>query len=700
MSDNSFFGELRKRKVIQTAAIYCAVAWGVVEIVVTVVEQLFLPQLVATLAVIGFVVGFPVTMFLSWTFDLTAGGLQRTTVASRRGKASIAASMILLIAGTAGLFFLIRPTLQSQQAVQGPVSIVPNSVAVLPFENSGLNPDDSFLSEGLSDELRDQLGRVAGIRIAARSSSVAAREQRLDALTISTRLGVANLVEGSLRRQGNKLRVSVQLIEGSSGLALWSETYERGPNELLSVQQAIAENVVQFVLPDAEPMVAEPATRDATANELMLLARHYEQEVRDRQEVDVKTLLEAVRLYREATEADPESALAHSRLAGALLFLGDLEAAEAPIFKALSLNPNLSEVQNTLGEFYWARGLPEADIAFARAVELNPNNANALNNYANLLWLSYEPYHDKVEDLALLFRRALELDPLSLSRHAALGEFLGKEGRVEEVPAVIQGVQELFNDAESFRVIGWLKELTGEVDQAIAWTIRARDLEPDNPGDTGKLANLYAIIGDFETALLLEPEPGIGLLFRMRRYPELIDTAEFLMIEQPEDMNVRYLLAFAYNATGQFEAAIHILSSTGLPDSVLNGVARSVADIEGLYTLINALAGIGQPETTKLAQSLALFSENGPWWGDIGWLALYRSCGKTILGNYDDALELLVRVKESRRLLWDPVIRDSYCLQHYVAEPAYQDILRDQEERRARLRERLAETLLMFNVKL
>ncbi|MBT8054882.1 MAG: hypothetical protein HKN57_13160 [Xanthomonadales bacterium] len=698
MTGGSFFSELHKRKVLRAAAIYGAVAWGVTEVFVTVVEHLFLPQWVSTLAVIGFVVGFPVTMFLSWSFDFTSQGFQRAAVSSRRGKASIAASMLLLLAGTAGLFLLIKPSLQQRLAQTDLVTMLPNSVAVLPFENAGLGPDDSFLSEGLSDELRDQLGRIKGIRIAARSSSVAAREQRLDALTISTRLKVANLVEGTIRRQGNKLRVSVQLIEGSSGLALWSETFEHGPNELLSVQRSIAEQVVQFILPDSDSIMAEPATRDASANELMLLARHYEHQVRDRQEVDTDMLRDAVRLYREAAEADPQSALAHSRLAGALLYLGDIEAAEAPIFKALSLDPNLSEVQNTLGEFYWARGLPEASIAFERAVELNNNNADALTNYANMSLLSYEESAPEV--MPQLYGRALELDPLSLSRHAALGEYYGKFGMVNEVKSSIQGVQELFNDAESYRLIARLHELIGEVDLAIAWTIRARDLEPDNPDHIGKLAGLYAGIGDFETALGLEPEPGLGLLFRMRRYPELIDVAEFLMIESPEDIDVRYLLAFAYNATGQFESAIHILSSTGLPDLVLDEVIRSVSDFEAFYTLINALAGARTDESVELARSLALWSDNGPWWGDIAWIALYRGCGLAILGRYDEGLQLLIRIKESPRLLWNPLIQDSNCLQQYSDEPAYQDILLDQKERRVRLREKLPATLAAFGVKL
>jgi tetratricopeptide (TPR) repeat protein len=225
-------------------------------------------------------------------------------------------------------------------------------------------------------------------------------------------------------------------------------------------------------------------------------------------------------------------------------------------------------------------------------------------------------------------------------------------------------------------------------------------MEPGNPDHLAKLAELYASIGDFETAQLLEPEPGIGLLFRLRRYQELIDIAEFLMIEEPGDMDLRYLLAFAYNATGQYESAIHILSTTGQPDILLNDMVRSVSDIEGFYTLINAMAGAGQPETTQLANSLALWSEDAPWWGDIGWLALFRGCGLAILGRDEEALQLLSRIKESPRLRRTPYLRDSWCFQKYAGEPAYRDILREQEERKTVLRQKLPGTLAEFGVSL
>ena len=309
MTDRSLFSELRQRKVVQAAAIYGAVAWGLTEVVVTIVEQLFLPQWVSTLAVIFFVVGFPVAMFLSWTFDLTSDGIRRTDIKSGRGTASIAFSMVLLVAGTAGLFFLIKPALQDRTP-GAPLEMPPNSVAVLPFDNASRSIDDEYLSLGLSDALRDQLGRISELRIAARSSSIAISEIGGDARSSSEKLGVKHLVEGSLRRQGDVLHVSVQLIDGASGLSQWNETYERGPSELVSLQQEIMERVVGEILPGSEAALPASPTRSATANEALLLGRYYEQQVRDSQQVDEELLLKAIGHYREAVELDPESALA------------------------------------------------------------------------------------------------------------------------------------------------------------------------------------------------------------------------------------------------------------------------------------------------------------------------------------------------------------------------------------------------------
>lgn len=700
MPDGSFFAELRERKVPQAAAIYVAVAWGVTEIAVTVVEQLFLPQWVASLAVICFVVGFPVAMFLAWTFDITAQGIQRTEIKSRRGQASIALALVLLVAGTGGLFLLIKPSIQAGSAEDTGSQVLPNSVAVLPFENASGNEDDAYLSDGLSDELRDQLGRVAALRIAARSSSVAAVARGLDAVGASDQLNVAHVVEGSVRRERSRLRVSVQLIDGQSGLSVWSDTFDRGVDELLAVQQIIAENILRQLLPETHSIATEPATRNADANELMLLAQHYERQVRARAVRDDETLLRAIDLYRQATEADPESALAYSRLARALLYLGDLAAAEAPIFKAMTLNPNLSEVQNTLGEFYWARGLPGDLAAYERALELNPYNADALHNYAHRTWLSVAAHQAGESNPGLLFRRALELDPLSLARHAALGDYLGKDGYTEEVIEVIEKIETLFDSAESYRVIAWLYELIGQLDVAIAWTIKALDIEPDNPDHTAKLADLYALIGDTETALQINPHPDPGVLFQLRRYDEFIDAAQLRMIEEPNDASIRYLLGFAYVAVGEYQLAIHVLGSTGLPDTVLQDRLRTVMEGEAFLTLVNAMTASDIPEAVELGQTLASRFESEGWWGDIGWIGLFRSCNFSVLGKDDQAMHWLSRIKESPRLRPDPYLRDSWCYKRFADHPVYQDVVRHQDEQRAALRTRLPKTLETFGVSL
>lgn len=689
MPEPTFLAELRKRRVVQTAAIYGAVAWGVTEVVVTIVQQLFLPQWVSTLAVIGFVVGFPVAMFLAWTFDFTAEGIRRTTVTSRRGTASIALSLGLLVAGTAGVFFLIRPGLEERGSDTR--AILPNSVAVLPFDNASRNPDDTYLSAGLSDELRDQLGRVAGLRIAARSSSIAVRELGTDAMANSERLGVASLVEGSLRRQGNLLHVSVQLIDGATGLALWSDSFERGPGELLRIQQEIAEAVVRHVLPGSD--VAAPATRNPTANELMLLARYHEQQVRERQEVDEGELLEAIRLYREATEADPESALAFSRLAGALIYLGDLDAAEAPIFRALEINPGLSEVQHTLGLFHWAGGrVKEAGADWARAVELDPNNPDALTNYAIWRW-----YNIEIEGVKEMFRRAHELDPLNLERYGTLGSFLALEDHPAEARDVVRQVEELFEGAPACRVIAEILDHLGDVDRAIAWTIRARDLEPDNLSHVEKLAEYYVDIGDFQTATTLDSRPGVGLLFKMRRFEDVIDTGSLLMIDQPTDIQIRALLATAHNALGQFDSAVYVLKDTGLPESLFKGW-RSTAEWDGLMALMNALYGRGETELARgLAQRAVDLGStvNYDWW-----VNLEEACQRAILGQDDEVHDSLQRTQKGMRIVWDPMLVDVPCFDRFADDPDYQATILHFDERRALLRARLPTTLAEFGVSL
>jgi tetratricopeptide (TPR) repeat protein len=240
--------------------------------------------------------------------------------------------------------------------------------------------------------------------------------------------------------------------------------------------------------------------------------------------------------------------------------------------------------------------------------------------------------------------------------------------------------------------------LTGDLDQAIAWAIRARDLEPGNTDHVEWLAELYAEIGDLDTSRSLAPDPGIGTLFKMRRYDELIDVAEELVIDEPDDVIVRYLLAFAYNATGQYESAVWILSSTGLPGTVME-MPRMGADWDGFFALVNASMGAGEAEVAKgLAEWFVnddSHHQNPDWYVDT-----HMACLLAILDRDDEALKKLEFVRQSPRLAWASVLKDSLCFQRLADAPEYRLTVQSFDARRAALRERLPSTLARFGVKL
>jgi TolB-like protein/tetratricopeptide (TPR) repeat protein len=578
---------------------------------------------------------------------------------------------------------------------RGRVVSVPNSIVVLPFENISQDSDVDYLSDGFSDELRDQLGRVEGLRVAARSSSVFFRGKKENAVTIASTLGVSSVVEGHLRRRGESMQVSVQLIEGATGLATWSEVYDNPSSEMLDIQQHVAEQIVSHILGDATSVkVATTATKSASANDLMLLARYYEGQVRANPIIDQELLGEAIELYRQAVKADPESGLAYSRLAAALLYQGNVTAAEAPIFKALTLDPNLSEVQETLGRYYLVTGLPGVGAAWKRAVELNPNNADALSSYAYYLSNIDPP---QLESAKTFFRRALALDPLSISRLGDLAVFYGNGGLVEEVLPLIEQAKAMFDGPEAFFLIARLYELIGEIDQSIAWMIKARDLEPENPSHQWKLAGLYVTLGDFDTALQIEPEAEIGILFGMRRYQEVIDRGEWLMEEQPDAVNVLYLMAFAYHVLGQHDNAIAILRSTGIPER-LHGVIKRTGEREAYITYLGALSALGEHEQVARLAHHAFDRESHlsrDWWGYV-----YGACIESLKGNEAEALELIARTGVSSRLPWNPTLKDFPCLRKLGGHPEYESVIADFDARQEALRLRLPLTLAEFSVSL
>ena len=183
--------------------------------------------------------------------------------------------------------------------------------------------------------------------------------------------------------------------------------------------------------------------------------------------------------------------------------------------------------------------------------------------------------------------------------------------------------------------------------------------------------------------------------FQAGRHAKGIELAKPLAEQGNTD--ALYLLGFAYNATGQYESAIHVLSTTGLPDSVINGL-RASSDFDGFMTLVNALKAAGE---TELAQELAAWSrEKGHTNPRDWWVTIQKACTSSILNLDEHALQMLEKVRESPRLAWDSTIRDSLCFKRYANEPIYQETLRQLDQRRAKLLQRLPATLAGFDVSL
>jgi TolB-like protein/Tfp pilus assembly protein PilF len=527
--------------------LYAAVAWSITKVASFLFDRTpVVPTWSKSLMAIAFVVGFPVAMFFAWRLGSGPAGAEPTPGASPQGRRTGALAVLLMVAATTGLFYLIYPAAPDQPAGRPYTRAMhrPDAVAVLPFRLVSGDSDDLYISEGVAYELRAQLGRVKGLEIAAETSSRAFRDQNVLAQEISSRLGVGRLIEASVAPQEDSVRISVRVMDGATGLQTWSETYEGALERLVDIQQQIALDVVRQLMGTAEPnlIVGNPTTQNAAAYNLMLRARHLEQEVHDEQIVDPQKQRQVIELYRQATEADPDAAIAYSRLASALLYIGDVSSARAPIIRAMTLDPGISDIQYTLGHYYWRTNDEWAGEAYRESIRLNPENADALGAYAH--WLLHQGDADSPGEY---FRKALDVDPQSLERYRNLGAYYGATGKRQQALGLAQEIQLRFDNVRSYQVLAHMYQQTGDVDVAIAWVRRAVRREPENPEFKWQLAELYSRIGESDMANFFQPEPGLAELYWQRRYDELIDVAEVAMIDYPSELPIRYMLAFAYS---------------------------------------------------------------------------------------------------------------------------------------------------------
>src|SRR5437016_4451718 len=441
----NFFAELKRRNVYKVAVAYAVVAWLLIQAASILFPTFEAPGWVMKVFVAVVAAGFPIALILAWAFELTPEGLKRTEFAGElptkapRNRAWI---YVVTIGGaiSIGLFFLGRYTATSKQS--GSVEVPTKSIAVLPLVNTSADPGNDYFSDGLSEELIAVLAKIPGLKIIGRSSSFLFKGKSDDSRMIGEKLGVTNLLEGSVRKQGDRVRIVADLINAVDGRELWTETYDRELKDVFAVQSEIATAVagqlkIKLLGPPPQSDAA-PLNENLAAYTALQQGNFYAS--RGNEEGDRR----AIEFYDEAIRLDPTYALAYAQLAGvwqnlAERFLGGDELvaaygkARSTAQMALSLPPNLSEAHQVMGEILMItdHNYDEAAIQFRQAEALAPGTGDPKASLAYLLFAQ-----GRLPEAEEMARKAQALNPLALGLN--LVRILIARERYDEAEALLR----------------------------------------------------------------------------------------------------------------------------------------------------------------------------------------------------------------------------------------------------------------------
>ena len=374
------------------------------------------------------------------------------------------------------------------------------SVAVLPFANLSADKADEYLGDGMSEEIITALSKLKGLRVPARTSCFAFKGKNEDIRRIGEQLGVRTVLEGSVTRSGNKLRVTAQLINLADGFHVWSETYDRALDDLLAIRTDVAERVAEALkgelLGEDKQKLTKPTTANAEAYRLYVQGRYvWNQRTGE-------SLKKAADYLEQAVAKDTNYALGYAALADCYVLLPEYAAAPAKQWmpKARATALRALELDNTLGEAHAALGIikqnwdwdwPGAEAEYKRAIELNPNYATAHHWYS--VWLrSLGRFDEAMREI----KRAQDLDPLSPVIGENVGCVLLYSRQYGSAIAEFRKVINLSPDFPAAHTyLGWAYTMTGAFSEAIAEFQTVRKLAGSRPGGLGGLGYSYAISG-------------------------------------------------------------------------------------------------------------------------------------------------------------------------------------------------------------
>lgn len=451
---SSFFDELKRRKVYRVAVAYVIAAGGIIQLASAVFPAWELPSWALRLTVVLLLIGFPLALVLAWAFDVTPQGIQATPtlapnesggVAQRHRRRNVTLLIVLgvLLSAIAGFFLLPRAAARKME----------KSIAVLPFENFSDQPQNAYFADGIQDDILTNLSKIGDLKVISRTSVMGYRGKEKNVRQIGKELGVSAILEGSVRRAGDRVRVNVQLINAANDQHIWAEDYDRDLTDVFAIQTDLAQKIAHELQAHLSPREAEQMARKPTENAEAYLAfveAHNLQTSFD----DRAKLNQAVQLYERAIQLDPKFVLALANLSIVHSWIyhnfepTDAERNRAKQYaeRALSLAPDAPEVHLALGYslYYGARdfagalrefgiaqrGLPndsqvylvigaierrqgrwqESTANLEKSASLNPNDTWPLQN----LYFNYE-MHRNFAAANQVVDRALALDPQSFN---------------------------------------------------------------------------------------------------------------------------------------------------------------------------------------------------------------------------------------------------------------------------------------------
>jgi TolB-like protein/Tfp pilus assembly protein PilF len=508
VNPRKFLTELKRRNVYKVAVAYAVVAWLLIQIATQVFPFFEIPNWCIRLVVLLILIGFPIALVIAWAFELTPEGLKRTEAADAAQQHSKNRTWIyvVIVAGviSIGLFFLGRYT--ATDGRRSAASLPAKSIAVLPFENLSRDPDNAYFTEGVQDEVITRLAKIADLKVISRTSTQGFRSSPDNLQQIAKQLAVANILEGSVQKASDRVRVNVQLINAADNAHLWAESFDRKLTDIFAVESEIANMIadkLQAKLTGAEKhAINTRPTDDPVAYQLYRKGRYFWNK---RTANDFKT---AITYFQQAIDKDPGFALAYAGLADVYVLQSGFAAAspkdslpkaKAAAQKALELDNTLGEAHTSLAQtlFAYDFNFVEANHEFQRAIELNPNYATAHQWYAESGLASVGRFDEAIAEM----KHALELDPLSVIINADVGTVLCSARRYDEAIEQLRKTLEMdpgfyyarWNLGQALEMKGLTEEAMAEYEKAVALN--------DDPLPLALLGRLYAKIGRRDEAL-------------------------------------------------------------------------------------------------------------------------------------------------------------------------------------------------------